>query len=267
MKLIFFCFAFLIAINSIAQKNIDSLIQAEKNFAAFSVANSTKEAFLKFLDSSGIVFEQGKSRNGIEVWNAREKRPGILNWSPLFAEISSSNDFGYTTGQWTYQASKNDTVIARGQYTTVWQINKQGEWKFLIDLGVSNTVGNLSNDVIKVSALKEPVKLSDTSSLIATEKSFIELFSRNKAEAYKKYLSKQCILNRMKQAVAVYQKVLIDSTSSSIQYTIDGWRISPGLDMGYVYGTTILNGKTENYQRIWRHEKNGWKIALEVLRY
>jgi len=36
--------------------------------------------------------------------------------------------------------------------------------------------------------------------------------------------------------------------------------------MAYIYGRTILNGKTENYQRIWRHEKDGWKIALEVLR-
>src|SRR6478609_3924438 len=44
--LFFVCFQ-----NIQAQKGIDSLIQAEKNFAAYSVANSTKEAFLKFLDS------------------------------------------------------------------------------------------------------------------------------------------------------------------------------------------------------------------------
>ena len=37
--------------------------------------------------------------------------------------------------------------------------------------------------------------------------------------------------------------------------------------MGYTYGTAIINGKTENYFRIWRNEKAGWRIALEVLRY
>ena len=271
MKLIVFCcFSFLIVINSIAQKNIDGMIQAEKNFAAWSVANSTKEAFLKFLDSNGIVFDQGKAKNGIEIWNAREKRPGILNWHPQCAEISLSNNFGYTTGPWTYQQSKEDSVVARGQYTTIWHINKQGEWKFLIDLGVGNAPVNISNDVVKITSAKTAIKLADTLSLVATEKAFIESFKQNSAEAYKKYLSKESILNRMGHGYAVTavdQEAISNSTSSSIQYTIDGWKISPGLDMGYVYGTTILNGKTENYQRIWRHEKDGWKIALEVLRY
>src|SRR4030095_10798181 len=103
---------FICLIKVSAQKGIDGLIQAEKNFAAYSVTNSTKEAFLQFLDTNGIVFDQGKSKNGIEVWNSRKKRPGILNWRPQYAEISLSNDFGYTTGPWTYQQSKDDTVIA-----------------------------------------------------------------------------------------------------------------------------------------------------------
>jgi hypothetical protein len=54
-------------------KGIDALIQAEKNFAAYSVANSTKEAFLKFLDSAGIIFDKGKPANGVTTWKKREK--------------------------------------------------------------------------------------------------------------------------------------------------------------------------------------------------
>ncbi|WP_410965866.1 hypothetical protein, partial [Salmonella sp. SAL4438] len=72
-----------------AQKNIEGLIQAEKSFAAYSVAHSTKEAFLKFLDSTGVVFEKGQPVNGIESWNKKEKAPGILNWHPQFAEIAA----------------------------------------------------------------------------------------------------------------------------------------------------------------------------------
>jgi len=37
-----------------AQRNIDGLINAEKSFAAYSVAHGTKDAFLKFLDSTGL---------------------------------------------------------------------------------------------------------------------------------------------------------------------------------------------------------------------
>ena len=63
-----------------AQQSIDGLIKAERDFAAYSVANGTKEAFLKFLDSAGVIFDNGKAVNGIEAWSKREKRPGVLNW-------------------------------------------------------------------------------------------------------------------------------------------------------------------------------------------
>jgi len=91
---------FFSAFYSNGQRNFDGLINAEKSFASYSVSHGTKDAFLKFLDSNGIVFEQGKAVNGIEIWNKREQRPGLLNWSPQYGEIASSNDFGYTTGPW-----------------------------------------------------------------------------------------------------------------------------------------------------------------------
>jgi hypothetical protein len=68
-------------------------------------------------------------------------------------------------------------------------------------------------------------------------------------------------------ATSAERKVLIDSTPAGIKYTMSGWGVSPVPDMGYTYGTAIINGKTENYMRIWRREKAGWKIAVEVLRY
>jgi ketosteroid isomerase-like protein len=256
-----------------AQRTIDGLIKAEKDFAAYSVANSTKEAFLKFLDSAGFVFDNGKAVNGIETWNKREKRPGVLNWWPVFAEISASNDFGYTTGPWTFQASANDTIVARGQYTTVWHIDKNGEWKFLIDLGVNNTPASPFEEVKKITAYKSGANtavIPHINPMVAEESRFIKLFTRNTSAAYKKYLSKDGILSHNRFVFAVTpstQQIIIDSTSSSIQYTMDGWNVSSSGDLGFVYGRAVLNGKTENYQRIWRHEKNGWKIALEVLRY
>ena len=82
----------------IAQKGIDNLIRAEKDFAAYSVTHSTKEAFLEYMDSSSILFDEGKSVKGIEFWNKREKKSTVLKWRPLYASIAGSGDFGYTTG-------------------------------------------------------------------------------------------------------------------------------------------------------------------------
>jgi len=265
-----FCFFFSINF-SFGQKSIDNLIQTEKNFAAYSVAHSTKEAFQQFIDSNSIMFDEGKPVKAIDYWNKREKRPGVLNWQPQYAEISISGDFGYTTGPWTFQQKTiQDSVVARGQYTTVWYINKLGEWKFLVDLGSNNSPVNLSNEIKKIPALKRNVKATHNSEMINAEKNFIKLQDQNSTAAYKKYLSGESLLNRngtLPATTVMDKKRIIDSMTFSVEYTISGSGISPSLDMGFVYGTTVINGKTENYLRIWRHEKTGWKIALEVLRY
>ena len=251
-----------------AQRSIEGLIQAEKNFAAYSVGHGTKDAFLKFLDSGGIVFENGNPVNGIEAWRKKEKSFAILNWWPQFAEISNSNDFGYTTGPWTYQQSMNDSIAARGQYTTVWHIDRNGEWKFMIDLGVGKLPQSPVDEVKRINAAKLGTKSIIPGRVLSLETA--ELFTKNKKAAYEKYLSKECILNRNGHLPAIApadQQLIIDSTSSSILFTMAGWVISPEQDMGFTYGTTVLNNKKDSYQRIWRREKNGWKIALEVLRY
>jgi hypothetical protein len=266
---------FIIVQTIMAQKSIDGLIKAERDFASYSVANSTKEAFLEFLDSTGLIFDNGKAVNGIEAWGKREKRQGVLNWWPQFAEIANSNDFGYTTGPWTFQASAEDTIAARGQYTTVWHLTANGEWKFLIDLGVNNTPVNLSSEIKKINFPKKSGKtkaIPHKSPQAIAENGFIKLFHTNKAKAYSQYLSKEGILTRHKFGPVVNtkeQQMVIDSTSSAIRYntTWDGMGVSGDEDMFYVYGSAVLDGKTENYLRVWRHEKDGWKIALEVLRY
>jgi ketosteroid isomerase-like protein len=256
-----------------AQKGIDNLIQAEKNFAAYSVAHSTKEAFLKVMDSSSVMFENGKPVKGIEFWNKREKNTSMLNWRPQYAEISASEDFGYTTGPWTFQNSVNDPVSARGQYITVWHLDKNGEWKFLVDFGINNKSADSTVELRIIDVPKQAGNekvIPHIAPLVAAENNFNKLFAQKKSKAYKTWLSKESILNRngfLPAVISTNRLILIDSTPMAIKYSMNDWGISPVPDMGYTYGTTIINGKTENYLRIWRREKTGWKIAVEVLRY
>jgi len=253
-----------------AQKSIDGLINAEKNFAEYSVANGTKDAFLNFADKEGIVFDQGKAVNAIETWNKREKRPGVLKWYPQFAEIASSNDFGYTTGPWTFKLNaSNDTIAARGQYTTVWHIDSNGEWKFLVDLGVGNTPKILATSLKTITAKKIRSNV-DTHNLLEAEQDFIALYKNDRSGAYKKYLSNQSIVNRNGQLPETNKKdqaKVIENSPGNIEFTVVGSGIASSGDMAYVYGNTMLTSKQENFLHIWRKEKGAWKIVLEVLRY
>ena len=254
------------------QRPIEKLVQAEKDFAAYSVANSTKEAFLKFLDSNGVVFNNGKPENGIESWLKKEKRPGVLNWHPQFAEISASDNFGYTTGPWTFQPKTiEDSVAARGQYTTVWHINQDGEWKFLVDLGSINVPHSIKDEALQIERINQDFNAGNNHSLMKAEKKFIRASKKSFREAYKKYTSVLfCLLNRNNNTPAWFQDAytnVFNSMPLNITYTIVGSGKASSGDLAYVYGTTVINDKTDNYLRIWRKEKEGWKIAVEVLRY
>jgi ketosteroid isomerase-like protein len=248
----------------IAQKGIDNLIRAEKDFAAYSVAHSTKEAFLNYMDSSSMMFDEGKPVPGIEFWNKREKNSGVLKWRPLYAGIAHSGDFGYTTGPWTFQPSANDTIVARGQFTTVWHINKKGEWKFLVDLGVSNTAVENDTGIHKLAGVK--LRHRSEESMLRAEERFIHESKDSARAAYFNNIRGMSILtrNNMSPQLASWEQ---QTFRENVHYTINGSGIASSGDMGYVYGTTIIDGKTDNYLRIWRREKTGWKIAVEVLRY
>jgi ketosteroid isomerase-like protein len=266
-------FFFFLVQSLIAQKGIDNLIKTEKDFAAYSVAHSTKEAFQQFIDSNSIMFDEGKPVKAIDYWNKREKRTGVLNWHPQFAEISGSEDFGYTTGPWTFQNSIKDSVVARGQYSTVWYLNKNNEWKFLVDFGISNTQPGSEEERI-LDTPKEPERVTAAiehkAALPSADYSFNQLLVKKKSKAYKTWLSAVSILTRngfLPAANSAGRKIIIDSTPSGIKCELKGWSVSEVPDMGCTYGVVIINGKTENYLRIWRREKGGWKIAVEVLRY
>lgn len=258
--------------SAIAQKGIDNLILAERNFANYSMTHSTKEAFQRVIDSNSIMFDKGKPVKAIDFWNNREKRPGLLDWHPEYSEISDSEDFGYTTGPWTYRPAAGDSIVARGQYATVWYLDKNGNWKFLVDFGIDNTQpGSTEERILDAPKYPDDSKaIPHIDPLVSAENNFNKAFEKNRSKAYKAALSGESILLRngfLPAVTSAARQTIIDSTPSNTIFTMNGWSVSPVKDMGYTYGTAVVNGKTENYLRIWRREKEGWKIALEVFRY
>ena len=266
-----FIATFFTASTGFAQRSIDSMVQAEKNFANTALVASTKEAFVKFIDTAGIVFEKGNAVNGFELYTKSERRPGILTWEPEYAEISSSNDFGYTTGPWKYYANTlKDDPLAKGHFITVWHLNKAGEWKFLIDFGINYNLKEKKMELKKVAPAKKEVKKDFQQSLKKAEEKFIQSYKTQGKQAYSSFLSSNSRLNYagfLPALNSVERKVLIDSLPADIGYAIVGFGSSPQNDLGYVYGTADINDKRDGYLRIWRREKDGWKIAVEVLHF
>lgn len=257
---------------SVAQTAATDVLHAERNFAAYSVQHGTKAAFLKFADSTGVVFERGKAVNAIESWNKRQARPGILNWHPIYGLLAASGDIGITTGPWTFQPGTiNDSVVARGQFNTVWHKTASGEWKFLVDMGISNTpdfdtVGFQFRDA------KIPFTPGTIDELQVAEESLVQQTpdAAQRTQAYATAVSGQAFLlnrnGRLPTTTASDIAPLV-SAMPAIAYHQSQAGISRSGDLGYVYGNTVINGKEDNYLRIWRREGKAWKLVLEVLAY
>lgn len=250
-----------------AQKTIDGLIAAERSFAQYALDKNAKQAFLKFADTSGLQFANGNPIKSTELWAKREENKTVLKWQPQFAEIAASGDFGYTTGPWTFQSSDKDTITGRGQYTTVWHATENGEWKFLVDYGhnYSPSLINTSKDVEKI---KLPTKQKATlQSLLETQEAFNILATISPQAAYQKYLSKKSILNFTGHLPIskTFDQLALFNDISEVSFNIQGSGIASSGDIGYVYGATTYKEKTDNYLHIWRHEKDGWKLAVAVV--
>jgi ketosteroid isomerase-like protein len=112
------------------------LIDTERSFSASCMQNGLKAAFLAFGDDSMVLLRRNseplKAAMAKDHLTKTDFGPNILSWEPLDADISSSGDLGYTYGIYTVHLS--DSVM-QGTYATVWKKNKNGEWKFVLDVG------------------------------------------------------------------------------------------------------------------------------------
>jgi ketosteroid isomerase-like protein len=275
-SLLIVCFC-LIGFMGSAQ-GIDSLVQAEKDFANWSVRYGTKEAFLKFIDSSGVIFQNGKPAHGVTYWNNKEKSISILEWAPRYAAISFSSDLGFTTGPWTFRKSTEDTISAKGFYSTVWHKDPKGHWKFLVDLGVNNNpCGTYASPDSLIGSQHDKYTDSGTiKSMLIAERKFIRQTSRAnykgwpRIEWYRRNLAFFGLLNRNGRMPSMYTDMImgtINEMPNQVNYNIINYGISALGDMGYVYGSATVNGKKDNYLRIWIRETRMWKLLHEVLRY
>lgn len=267
---LFFLFA---ARPAAAQTATDEVLNAEKSFAARSVSHGAKAAFLSFLDSTGVVFENGKILNGRETWSQKDSIRGVLNWRPVYGFAAASGDLGFTTGPWTVQPKTTaDPVTAQGQYTTVWKKNGAGEWRFVVDMGIDRTPPFPDKDTVLRSPKISFVK-GTWNNLLNREQRFIRETATATAgvriAVYQKSVGNGLyFLNCKDRLPATADHALqaaVRLLPAAVAYTIAGSGISAAGDLGYVYGTTVINEKAGNYLRIWRREGKEWKLALEVL--
>lgn len=116
----------------------DRLLQADRDFAARSLAAGAPDAFYQFLDELGMqlpaVGEPVVGPDNVRTVLAQGP-PTILTWEPRYAEVLN-DDWGWTWGEWqAHEPGAGGRRLGQGKYMHLWKKQPDGSWKVRLDMG------------------------------------------------------------------------------------------------------------------------------------
>lgn len=266
---------------------LKSLVESERAFAKLSVEKGIRESFLTYFADDCINFAP-------DPGNAKErlrKRPPLtgpspitLYWEPIVADISQSEDFGYTTGPFTLTdntPSKKPTQ--HGYYFSVWKRQSDGSWKVALDIGISTPSPHEGAKPMALHAAKRRILKSPRGNvnvenerlgLLTKDKEFLSVASsEGTGKAYLRYMGDATRLHRdglfpltNRDSIRAYfaqAKMTLTWEPRQADIAISG-------DLGYTMGSYEAKGaenKAEKgyYVRVWKRDETGeWKIVLDT---
>jgi hypothetical protein len=115
-------------------RTVDSLFSdlADRMGAAYAFSNTVAPY--------GAVFGGTRLVVGPEAVNEfflSQNGGSALTWRPVYGSVAGSDDLGFTTGEYvaTGRGPSGAAVQRFGKYLTVWQRQRDGSWKFVVDGG------------------------------------------------------------------------------------------------------------------------------------
>jgi ketosteroid isomerase-like protein len=113
----------------------EAVMQADRDFAAMSMARTPREAFEAFAAPWGALAsgpEYGPAQIGQGF-----SRPSVIEWGPVMGEAAGSGDLGYTIGlaKFTFTRPDGTPGTAYSKYLSVWQRQADGSWRYVVDGG------------------------------------------------------------------------------------------------------------------------------------
>jgi ketosteroid isomerase-like protein len=248
-----------------------SLAAAESAFAAQSVREGMKAAFLAWLGPEATLFRDGPV-NGPAFIAANPDPPIVLDWRPVYVEVSASDGMGLSTGPWAITSRSTPGAAARhGQFVSVWKRDAQGTWRVHVDLGISNPGPALADAPLVAVTTPRAQPGVGARSIGDAEADFAARARRaGNASAYAAWASDSVRLYREGQAPFLGRPAALAIAAAAderLDWVVERHETSDAGDFGYSLGRYgPAGGDTAgHFVRVWRREPGGWRIALDVV--
>lgn len=278
MKKIFYTLIIAVIGNvAFAQKSdgtTKSLVATERAFAESVAKNGSKAAYAKFAASDAVLFRP----NPINARKFFETAPDEKNvsWTPTYARISRSHDWGVTYGTYVVDAAQKQY----GHYLSVWR-GKDGKWEMILDMGAETNkpLANTTTTVIEPKDFYAP-KFATEKELKAnreiintTEKTLNATLKSFGPSAFAGFLNKDARLLFPgtepivgKENIQAFNNRMIDK----INLKTTAYDKALGGDLAYTFGLATIDYKTDlresfHYIFIWERQADGnWNIMSQI---
>lgn len=247
-----------------------ALAAAETAFAAQSVREGVRAAFLAWFAPDSLLFRPGPV-NAPAHLAANPDPPVVLDWRPAYVEVAASGELGLSTGPWTLASRKDPSAPRRhGQFISVWKRSGGGPWRVLVDLGISHPGAALAEAPLQV-LTTAPGDPSPAGTLAEAEARFAgQAAQAGDRAAYARLASPTLRLYRDGHAPFLGREAALASPAareSRTTWTLDANETSAAGDFGYAIGRfgPGAGAIAGHFVRVWRREAGGWRIALDVV--
>jgi len=262
---------------------IFSMREAERDFAKASAATGRNAAFSEYFAERSYLYTTHWISNGKQYSRERKASPVILKWEPEFMDISSSGDFGVSTGPWEAQEYRPNTApIATGYFLTVWKKQADGKWKVLLDGGSETPVTKNLTHRFSFPAGADKIannismKSAGTGStdLLTIEKQLMSEWSKKPGpESYIPFLASNSriqVKGHLPSADSDTIRALLGRLSKTTLWRTEGSDVASSGDLGFTYGILTTNEGKEaskgHFVRIWKKDPGtAWKIIIEMI--
>jgi len=113
------------------------MLKADRDFNQ-AMADRDLARFLSFV-AEDAKFDASVGRDAVgKAWAPFFAPDGpTIAWAPVKAESLVAGDVGYTVGTWERYGkdAQGKATVSRGQYLTVWRLQKDGLWRATFDTG------------------------------------------------------------------------------------------------------------------------------------
>jgi ketosteroid isomerase-like protein len=251
-----------------------SLVNAEKDFANEVAKNGVKAAFEKFAAQDALVFRP----NPINAKKFYATAPDQKNisWTPTYARISRSHDWGFTTGNYMVDGPQK----SYGHYLSVWR-GRNGKWELILDLGTETNKSLVKAEQVVVEpkdfytpkfASEKDLK-ANREIINTTEKTLNTTLKSFGPSAFAGFLNKDARLLFPgteaivgKENIQAFNNRMIDK----INLKTMGYDKALGGDLAYTFGLATIDYTTDlresfNYIFIWERQNDGnWNIMTQI---